>query len=71
MKKAVLLALGVVALLTLSNPSIEKHRLAACEKFWKEIAAQKRGKEFSPALVRDIVVNKSNLTVRNYYFFLV
>ena len=69
MKKAVILAIGIVALLIISNPSTEKHRLAACEKFQKEIAAQKCEKEFSPARVRDIVVNKSNLTVRNYYVF--
>ena len=68
-KKVVLSALGIVALLMLSNPSTDKHRLAACEKFQKEIAAQKREKEFSPALVRDIVVNKMNLTVRNYYVY--
>jgi hypothetical protein len=66
MKKAILSLMVFVIILMISNPSSEKHQLAACEKFQKEMVAQKRENEFSLLQVRHIV-NSMNLTVRNYY----
>jgi hypothetical protein len=69
MKKAILLVTLFVAILIISNPSTERHRLAACAEFQEKVVSQKREDKFLPSQVWDIVVNKSNLTVKNYCLF--